>query len=81
MRGLTGMYTVSLVIKHTCYRIYGVETVSYINNTRYADDTLMMADCAGNLKNLNLVNRVSEKYGLKLNTQKIQVMAVNRNNN
>ena len=46
-----------------------------INNLRYADDTTLMAENEEELKNLLMkVKKESEKVGLKLNIQKIQVM-------
>ena len=46
-----------------------------INNLRYADDTTLMAE-SGELKSLLMkVKEESEKVGLKLNTQKIKIMA------
>jgi len=47
-----------------------------INNLRYADDTTLMAESEEELKNLLMkVKEESEKVGLKLNIQKIKVMA------
>ena len=47
-----------------------------INNLRYADDTTLMAESKGELKSLWMkVKEESEKVGLKLNIQKIQIMA------
>ena len=46
-----------------------------INNLRYADDTTLMAE-SKELKSLLMkVKAESEKVGLKLNTQKIKIMA------
>ena len=46
-----------------------------INNLRYADDTILMAE-SEELKNLLMkVKEESEKAGLKLNTQKTKIMA------
>ena len=47
-----------------------------INNLRYTDDTTLMAESKEELKSLlmNLKER-SEKAGLKLNTQKMKIMA------
>ena len=46
-----------------------------INNLRYADDTTLMAE-SEELKSLLLkVKEESEKAGLKLNTQKMKIMA------
>ena len=47
-----------------------------INNLRYADDTTFMAESEEELKNLLMkVKEESEKTGLKLNIQKIKIMA------
>ena len=47
-----------------------------INNLRYTDDTTLMAESEENLKSfLVKVKVVSEKVGLKLNIQKIKIMA------
>ena len=46
-----------------------------INNLRYADDTTLMAE-SEELKSLLLqVKEESEKVGLKLNIQKMKIMA------
>ena len=47
-----------------------------INNLRYADDTILMAESEEELKNLLMkVKGASEKVGLKLNIQKTKIMA------
>ena len=47
-----------------------------INNLRYADDTTLMAESEEKLKSLLMkVKEESEKVGLKLNIQKIKIMA------
>ena len=47
-----------------------------INNLRYADDTTLMAESEEELKSLLMkVKEESEKAGLKLNTQKMKIMA------
>ena len=47
-----------------------------INNLRYADDTTLMAESQGELKNLLMkVKEESEKVGLHLNIQKTKIMA------
>ena len=47
-----------------------------INNLRYADDTNLMAESKEELKILLMkVKEESEKAGLKLNIQKIKIMA------
>ena len=45
-----------------------------INNLRYADDTILMAESEEELKSL-LIKVESEKLGLKLNIQKMKIMA------
>ena len=45
-----------------------------INNLRYADDTTLMAE-SKELKNLLMKVKKKEKIGLKLNIQKIKIMA------
>ena len=45
-----------------------------INNLRYADDTTLMAESEEELKSL-LMKEESEKVGLKLNIQKMKIMA------
>ena len=48
----------------------------YINNHRYADDTILMAENEEELKSLLMnVKEESEKAGLKLNIQKTKIMA------
>ena len=47
-----------------------------INNLRYADDTTVMAETEEELKSLLMkVKEESEKVGLKLNIQKMKIMA------
>ena len=47
-----------------------------INNLRYADDTILMAESEEDLKSLLMkVKEESEKVGLKLNIQKTKIMA------
>ena len=47
-----------------------------INNLRYADDTTLMAESEEELKSLLMkVKEQSEKAGLKLNIQKMKIMA------
>ena len=46
------------------------------NNCRYADDTTLMAESEEELKSLLMKVKVeSEKVGLKLNIQKMEIMA------
>ena len=48
---------------------------SNINNLRYADDTTLMAESEEELKSLLMkVKEESEKVGLKLNIQKMNIM-------
>ena len=44
-----------------------------INNLRYADDTILMAESKEELK--SLLMKVKEESGLKLNIQKTKIMA------
>ena len=47
-----------------------------INNLRYADDTILMAESKQELKSLLMkLKQESEKVGLKLNIQKTKIMA------
>ena len=47
-----------------------------INNLRYADDTILMAESEEELKSLLMKVKVeSEKVGLKFNIQKMKIMA------
>ena len=47
-----------------------------INNLRYVDDTILMAESGKDLKSLLMtVKEESEKVGLKLNIQKTKIMA------
>ena len=52
-----------------------------INHLRYADDTTLMAESVEELKSLLMKVKVeSEKVGLKLNIQKMKIMAHNTQN-
>ena len=47
-----------------------------VNNLRYADDTTLLAESEEELKSLLMKVKVeSEKVGLKLNIQKMEIMA------
>ena len=47
-----------------------------INNLKYADDTILMAECEEELKSLLMkVKEESEKVGLKRSIQKTNIMA------
>ena len=49
---------------------------SNINNLRYADDTILMAESEEELKSLLIkVKEENEKVGLKLDIQKTKIMA------
>ena len=49
-----------------------------INNLRYADDTILMAESKEELKShLMKIKEESKKAGLKLNIQKTRIMASN----
>ena len=56
---------------------FGVKiTGRNINNFRYAGDTILMAENEEELKSLLMkVKEESEKVGLKLNIQKLKIMA------
>ena len=55
----------------------GIKTAGRnINNLRYADDTTLMAESEEELKSLLMkMKEESEKLGLKLNIQKMKIMA------
>ena len=46
-----------------------------VNNLRYADDTILMAESKEELKSLLKNMKETEKVGLKLNIQKTKIMA------
>ena len=46
-----------------------------INNLRYADNTTLMAESEEELKSILMKVKESEKVGLKLNVQKIKILA------
>ena len=56
----------------------GIKTAERkINNLRYADDATLMAESKEKLKSLLMkVKEESEKPGLKLNIQKMKIMAI-----
>ena len=68
-----------ILIKYKINLLSGPEeqrTRRNINNLRYADDTTLMAESKEELKSLLMkVKDESEKIGLKLNIQKIKIMA------
>ena len=55
----------------------GIKTAGRnINNLRYADDTTLMAEIEEELKSLLMkMKEESERVGLKLNIQKMKIMA------
>ena len=55
----------------------GIKTAGRnVNNLRYADDTTLMAESEEELKSLLMKVKVeSEKLGLKLNIQKMKIIA------
>ena len=55
----------------------GIKTAGRnVNNFRYADDTMLMAESEEELKSLLMkVKEEREKFGLKLNIQKTKIMA------
>ena len=55
----------------------GIQTAGRnINNLRYADDTTLIAESEEELKNLlMMVKEESEKAGIKLNIQKMKIVA------
>ena len=66
-RSMSRLYIVTLLIK-----IAG----RIINHLRYANDTTLMAESKEKLKSLLMkVKEESEKAGLKLNIQKMKIMA------
>ena len=53
-----------------------------INNLRYADDTVLLADSEENLQNMmNKVNEVGKLYNMKMNAKKTKAMVISRNEN
>ena len=54
----------------------GIRITRNINNLRYADDTILMAESEEELKSLLMkMKEENEKVGLKLNIQKTKIMA------
>ncbi|GFR92065.1 endonuclease-reverse transcriptase [Elysia marginata] len=58
----------------------GIKVGGYnINNIRYADDTVLIAENKDDLqKLLNIVEEESRKKGLELNSKKTEVMVISR---
>ena len=62
----------------SCVQLFATPLIAgrNINNLRYADDTALMAESEEELKSLLMTVKVeSEKFGLKLNIQKMKIMA------
>ena len=54
----------------------GIKTAGRnINNLRYAEDTTLMVESEGELKSLLMNVKESKKVGLKLNIQKVKMVA------
>ena len=71
-----GLYLTD-VLKTSSESQAGIKTARRnINNLRYADDTTFMAESGEELKSLLMtVKEEREKVGLKLNIQKMKIMA------
>ena len=76
--------TVSIVSPSICHEVrwtgrntsWNQDCLRNINNLRYADDTTLMAESEEELKSLLMkVKEENEKAGLKLNIQKMKIMA------
>ena len=53
-----------------------------INNLRYADDTVLLADSEEHSQTMmNKVNEVGKSYNMKINTKKTKAMVISRNEN
>ena len=83
---MSRLYIVSLLNLHVEYIMWNAEldesqagikiSRTIINNLRYADDPILMAESEEKLKSLLIrVKEKSEKAGLKLNTLKTKIMA------
>ena len=65
-----------MLYSKTLLFVYFIYTRRNINNLRYADDTTLMAESEEQLKSLWMkVKEESEKVGLKLSSQKTNIMA------
>ena len=52
-----------------------------VNNFRYADDTVLIAETEDDLQNLiNAVNNAGVEFGMKMNVKKTKSMVVSREN-
>ena len=53
-----------------------------INNLRYADDTVLLADSEEKMQNMmNMVNEVGKLYNMKMNVKKTKAIVISRNEN
>ena len=53
-----------------------------MNNLRYADDTVLIAQSQDDLQAIvNTLDRSSQKYGMEINIKKTKVMVVTKGNN
>ena len=53
-----------------------------VNNIRYADDTVIIANSQQGLQTLiNAITREGDAYGLKINTEKTKTMVISKNKN
>src|SRR5215469_18830018 len=68
----------SEMIMREIKELEGIRLNGYnINNIRYADDTVLVADSEEKLQGLlNVLNEVSERKGLKINKSKTEVMVI-----
>ena len=52
----------------------------FVNNIRYADDTVIIANSQEGLQNLiNAITREGDAFGLKINTEKTKTMVISKN--
>ena len=51
----------------------------FVNNIRYADDTVIIANSQEGLQNLiNAITREGDAFGLKINTEKTKTMVISK---
>src|SRR5215469_6138849 len=70
----------SEMIMREIKELEGIDLNGYnINNIRYADDTVLVADSEEKLQSLlDVLNEVRERKGLKINKSKTEVMVISR---